>query len=259
MAANMKMYLSIIWLVLIMFCGQSFGADSGAEALIDSASSTVAILKRLQKEKDRWALEKTALIKQRNGLKNDIEDLTSTKADLELLLDKTRKSVAELEQATGVKDGDSLSGDVDRLLRKVLGRLETRVEAGLPFLLRERGARLDYLRELLDDEGVTLGEKYRRIMEAVLIEAEYAGSVEVYQETVTVQGDELTVNVLRVGSGALFYQSPDGLNVGRFSRDNRLWESLPDKYVSNITRAMEIARHQRAAEIVELPLGKVVN
>ena len=42
-----------------------------------------------------------------------------------------------------------------------------------PFLTEERTERIDNLQVLIDRADVTVGEKFRRIMEAYIIEADY--------------------------------------------------------------------------------------
>ena len=59
-----------------------------------------------------------------------------------------------------------------------LGKIVT---SDLPFLLEEREDRVTNLRELIDRADVTAGEKYRRIMEAYLIEVDYGRTIEAYR------------------------------------------------------------------------------
>jgi hypothetical protein len=252
-----RLIVLAVWAAIGLVHVEPANAELISGALVNTTSTTMEIYKRTQKEKERWALQKTELIKRRNSLSNDMEDMTTTRAELEAMIEKTGASIKELKRKPGAKTGGSIV-EIERLLWNLIQRIEARLREGLPFLLKERGMRIEVLRALMDDAHAGLAEKYRRVMEAVLIEMEYARTVEVYQEAIEVNGERLTANVLRIGSAALFYQSPDGLNVGRFSGPGGVWEPLPAKYASGIGRAMQIARHQRAAEIIDLPVGRPV-
>ncbi|MBU0484674.1 MAG: DUF3450 domain-containing protein [Proteobacteria bacterium] len=254
----MRLIILAVWALATFYSVEHTNAESNASALVDTTSTTIEINKRTQKEKERWALEKTELVKQKNVLLNDFEEMTSTKVELSALIEKTNATIAEFKNKSGAKTQGSSMVGIEALLRNLIERLETHTTNGLPFLVKERNARLELLRTLIDDRQTGTAEKYRRTIEAMLIEMEYARTVEVYQQTIEVAGDQLTANVLRIGSAALFYQSPDGLQVGKYSESGRNWEPLPPKYVSAIGRAIEIAQHQRAAELIDLPIGRVV-
>ena len=143
-------------------------------------------------------------------------------------------------------------------MQTLLDRLAACINDGLPFLMNERTMRMEVLRSLQSNSEIGAAEKLRRTFEALLIEMEYARTVEVYQEAIEVEGDMLTANVLRVGSAVLYYQSPDGMNVGNYSSSDMGWNPLPAKYAPDIGKAMEIARHKRAADIINLPVGRKV-
>ncbi|MBU0675020.1 MAG: DUF3450 domain-containing protein [Proteobacteria bacterium] len=254
----MRLLILAVWALASLYSVENSFAESIAGALIDTTSTTIEIYKRTQTEKEQWARQKTELVKQKNILLNDMEDMTSTKAELESLIAKTKVAIEELEKKARVESQDKPMDEIEVLLGNLIDRIEAHSSAGLPMLMEERNARIALLRALLDDSQIGIAEKYRRTMEAVLIEVEYARTVEVYQQTIEVTGDRLTANVLRIGSAALFYQSPDGQKVGRYSGPGRGWEPLPAKFAADIGRAMEVARHQRAAEIIDLPVGRVV-
>jgi len=254
----MRLLILAVGAILSLVSVEPVRAESIVGDLIDTASTTIEIHQRTQKEKEQWSLEKTELIKQRNVLDNDQEDLLATRAELLAMLEQTKVASQELHNKSKPKTKASAAGEIEGLLQNLVERLDARTRAGLPFLLKERNLRIEVLRALLADSQVGVAEKYRRVMEAVLIELEYGRTVEVYQEKIEVQGKSLTANMLRIGSGALFYQSPDGLNVGRYSESTRGWSSLPAKYEQEVGKAFEIARHQRAAEIIDLPVGRVV-
>lgn len=254
----MKLLIMILGVAIALAPSHPVQADSERKALVDTTATTIEIFKQTQKEKERWALAKTQLIKQKNTLTNDIEDMISTKAELEMMIEKTRGSIDTLEKRSGKMLEHFPVGDIENYLHALLNRLETHIENSLPFLKDERAMRLEALRSLLDNSKIRTAEKLRRMFEALLIEMEYARTVEVYQEAIPIEGVMLTANILRIGSAALFYQSPDKKKVGNYSVVEMGWKPLPGNYAAEIGKAMEIARHKRAADIINLPVGRKV-
>jgi hypothetical protein len=135
--------------------------------------------------------------------------------------------------------------------------LEDWVGRDLPFLLDERNHRLDLLRSELVRPDVTGAEKLRRILEALQIEAGYGNTVEVDQQKIVVSGEEIFVDMLRLGRVSVFWRTPDGKRVGEWDRGTAHWVELPGKYRRSIGYAMEMASRTRPIELISLPLGRI--
>jgi hypothetical protein len=95
-------------------------------------------------------------------------------------------------------------------------------------------------------------------MEALLIEAEYGFTTEVYQEEIPVQGETILVNVFRLGRLNLFYLSLDRESCGFYNIAEKSWQPLSPVYLRDIRAAVEIATKRRTAELLTLPLGRIV-
>jgi hypothetical protein len=95
----------------------------------------------------------------------------------------------------------------------------------------------------------------RRILEALQIEASYANSAEVTQRSLTLNGEPLEVEILRLGRVALLYRSLDGTKLGKWNQKTQNWEALPARFERPIRQAMEMANQKRAVELVDLPVG----
>ena len=133
----------------------------------------------------------------------------------------------------------------------VLGRF---IELDQPMLLAERQARLKVLQDNLGRSDVALGEKYRRIIEAYQIEAEYGHNIEAYEGTLSLEGRELTVDFLRVGRLALYYVNLDRSEAGLWDPGSQQWHNLDSDHVELLDYALRVARKQAPPNLLPLPL-----
>ncbi len=131
----------------------------------------------------------------------------------------------------------------------VLGEI---VEADIPFRIVERRARVDRLRDMMDQSEVTASEKYRRVMDAYQGELEFGRTTEAYSDTLPASGQ--TVDFLRVGRTLLVYQTSDGSVTGWFNPGRRQFEELPDRYRREVKLGLAIARSEKAPNLVVLPV-----
>ena len=138
---------------------------------------------------------------------------------------------------------------------RMVDALETFVDLDIPLLLGERHKRIAQLRELLARADVENSEKYRRIMEAYQIENEYGRTIEAYQDTLPVDGQDRTMDFLRIGRVALLYQTPDGKQTGAWDQRERRWVQLPDEYRDAIRKGIRIAHKETAPDLIRVPVA----
>jgi len=167
-----------------------------------------------------------------------IEDQQRELTDIEAQL----VSLAETEQATLP------------LLVRMQNMLEQFVAADLPFLPEERTQRVERLARLLDRADVSLAEKYRQILEAYQIEAEYGRTLEAWSGPLIQDGSEREVTFFRLGRVGLYYQTLDGEESGRWNAERSAWEVLDDQYNWSIRKGISVALQQTVPELLELPL-----
>ncbi|MGB2131682.1 MAG: DUF3450 domain-containing protein [Marinobacterium sp.] len=167
-----------------------------------------------------------------------VEDQTRELADIEAQL----VSLAETEQATLP------------LLVRMQDMLEQFVARDLPFLTEEREQRVERLARLMDRADVSLAEKYRQILEAYQIEAEYGRTLEAWTGSLQQGSNSREVTFLRLGRVALYYQTLDGEESGRWNRARNGWETLEAGYDWPIRKGISMARQQSVPELLELPV-----
>lgn len=124
-----------------------------------------------------------------------------------------------------------------------------------PFLKAEREERLQQLIAIQERSDVSVSEKFRQVLEAYKIESEYGRKLEIYKDTLEIDGQEREVNILMVGRVALVYQTTDTQKSGAYNRKTGQWESIDSgDYRAAILKGLKIAKKQATIDIMDLPV-----
>ncbi len=180
------------------------------------------------------------------------ESLTVYNQQLRRLIDSQAEEIASIKRQTGEIE-DIETGALPFMI-EMTNTLVRIVEADVPFLRNERLARIDALKAMIDRADVTAGEKYRRIMEAYGIEADYGNTIEAYRGELEQDGSVRAVDFLRIGRVGLYYQTLDGAETGRWSERSGGWQPLADSYRRSVRDGLSIARKQAPPSMLRLPL-----
>jgi len=218
-------------------------------------SKTIDIQKNIQKQEDRWNEDRLKLINEYNKLKQEVEDLTYQNKEFEAEKKLIKDSISDLEKR--IKSIDEISRELNPYLKDVYNQLCSFVEIDLPFLTVERSQRLLNLKKILDDPTKPISEKYRKLMEAIFIEAEYGNTVETYEDKIKIDGEEIYGNIFRLGRVAIFFLSPDRKITAFYSVSKNKWIKLPLKYARQINMAIDISNKRRSIDLLLLPIGKI--
>jgi phage host-nuclease inhibitor protein Gam len=208
-----------------------------------------------QKEEEQWRMEKEALVARYEQLQNRERELTRQKKALteQIASAKTRISAKEKELA----DIEEISRHIQPFIQEIFNALKLQVADGYPFLMDERQERIRRLETVMSDPDVAVSEKYRKVMEALLVEAEYGVTIEAYQETITIDGQPLLADIFRLGRISLFYQSLDRKRCGFYNTADGAWQSLDTVHNPAVQTAIDIAAKRRPVELLRLPLGRI--
>jgi hypothetical protein len=136
------------------------------------------------------------------------------------------------------------------LMFEMIDDLERFIELDLPFQLDERRTRVRLLRDVMERSDVTVSEKYRQIMGAYQIEADFTRTTEAYDGML---GDR-RVEFLRVGRVLLAYQTPDRAITGFWNKNTGEWQ-VDDSYRNDVVEGLRVARKQAAPNLLRLPLS----
>ncbi|UAW98112.1 DUF3450 domain-containing protein [Halopseudomonas nanhaiensis] len=183
------------------------------------------------------------------------EQLVDYNQQLERIVASQRDELEQLQtQLASIEDTQHA---VLPLLQRMLGSLEQFVELDLPFQLEERRERVAQLKSLMASPGVSVAEKYRRVLEAYQIESDYGRTLEAWRGALHSGDDTRVVDFLRLGRVMLFYQTPDGSEQGYWDPQQGSWSALPGDYRRTLEQGMNIARQQQTPALLRMPLPPV--
>lgn len=227
-------------------------AEDKVTGAVDLQSEVVQENQDSQVKVDQLSDQASQLLDDFRLVVSETESLRSYNDQMTRLVSSQEKEMASIRKQ--ILEIETTNKEVVPLMLKMLDSLESFVALDVPFLKEERQRRVDSLREMMDRADVSTSEKYRRVLEAFQVENEYGRSIEAYSETINTDGENRTVDFLRIGRVALIYQTLDGREARLWDQGQKDWVELPGRYRSAINDGLRIARRQAAPDILTLPI-----
>ena len=209
-----------------------------------------------QQAEEKWRLDREKLVQRFEALETQHARLVKEIADLNKDVDATKIRIQQKKQQ--LTDIAQISKDIEPFLNDIIKSLKARISDGLPFLVAERTQRVEKLEALMPDPDITVSEKYRKVMEALVVEAEYGFTLELTQETIFVNKEAIFADIFRLGRLNLFFLSPDRTVCGFFNISEKKWEPLPSSHLHSLEIAADIAAKRHTAELLDIPIGRIV-
>ena len=224
--------------------------------IIHPVGQSIDIRQDTQQAQEKWRAEQEKLIAKYDQLQSEQTRLEEHHVQLQEYVAAARNRVALKEKQ--LADIEQISSKIGPFCDDVIQALDQLLSQGTPFLIQERQRRVDSLKRLMGDPAVSTSEKYRKVMEALLIEAEYGFTIEAYQETIAIGGQSILADIFRLGRISLFFQSLDRQQCGFYNPAQHLWQPLPPSFNPQIQSAIDIAAKRKPVELLALPLGRMV-
>jgi hypothetical protein len=241
------------WLIAIMLTGIPLLSPAGSlESAIDSQVKTDVAAQKSQQQIDGLADETVQLLAEYRETLRQTDSLQAYNDQLDKLVSSQQQELDSIN--VQLRNIESTQRDIVPLMLKMIDTMEQFVALDLPFLPKERQARVIQLQTLMERADVTIAEKYRRILEAYQVETEYGRTIEAYRDELTVDNMTRTVDFLRIGRVSLYYLTLDGLESGIWSDG---WQVLPNEYRQPISQALKVAMKQLPPDLLVLPVKTV--
>lgn len=169
----------------------------------------------------------------------------------DLLASQTQEKESLQQQLSQI---ETTQQEIVPLILRMLDSLEQFIKLDMPFLTEEREKRLAGLKAMVVRADVSNAEKYRRILEAYQVENDYGNTIEAYRAELELNGVVSTLDFLRLGRVALYFQRLDGSETGYWDRMEKKWLTLPSEYRNPIRDGLRIARKEAAPDLLTLPI-----
>ncbi|SDY36604.1 Protein of unknown function [Nitrosomonas halophila] len=182
-----------------------------------------------------------------------LEDLAAYNTQMERLIADQKDEIHKKE--TQLRDIAEIQQRIVPFLQRMVDILMQFVALDTPFLPVERQQRLQQLSQLIHRSDLSIPDKYRRIMEAYRIEAEYGHTLEAYQGTLDAEGESRSVEFLRLGRVGLYYLTLRGDEGGYWQPSDRQWVPLDASLRESLDKAMRVAKKQTPPDLIILPIA----
>ncbi len=241
------------YLILATISLASFPASSGplnAAINVETATNNAAI--QSQKKIDSLSDKTQTMLEQYRTTTHQIDTLVTYNKHLQDLLTSQKAEKVSLNHQ--LNEIENTQREIVPLILRMLDSLEKFVSLDLPFLPEERKKRLDKLKTMIVRADVTNAEKFRRILEAYQVENDYGNTIEAYRSDLTLNGVTSSVDFLRLGRVALYYQHFDGSETGYWDKEQNKWQVLSTDYKNAIRKGLRVARKETAPNMLSLPI-----
>lgn len=227
-------------------------ADQTLDNILKEGQAMTAAGVQSQKRIDKLQDETSDLYQEFRSVNKEIEGLRVYNRQLERQIANQRTVIDNLTRS--IDQVTVRERQMQPLILRMLDSLEQFVALDMPFLPRERQDRIEQLRAVQERADISVAEKFRQVLEAYKIEAEYGRNSLVYEDSLNIGGSEKQVNMLMVGRIALVYQTKDRELTGVWDQRNRSWVELDrGTYANTVANAIKVAEGG-IPEMMRLPI-----
>ena len=224
----------------------------GIEDSLEVVSKTTTSAVKSQQKVDALSRETRLLLEEYRSLKDSVEYQEAYTRELQQLDASQQERVESLNQQ--IAQARITRQRILPLMRSMVDALESFVVLDLPFHREQRLGAVVQLKQRLDRADISVSARFRLLLEAYQIEQGYSGTVEAWRGPLQDDGETRSVEYLRLGRVALYYQSLDRLSSGYWDKETQAWIPLEAGRNRSLSQAMRVARSQTAPQLLTLPL-----
>lgn len=250
MKSNFKRCCALSVLLSVALNTQLYAA--GLDDSLEVVSATNRSASQSQKKIDDLDRETRILLEEYRSLRESTEYQEAYTRELELLDASQKERIESLKRQ--IAQARITRQRIMPMMRSMADALEKFVVLDLPFHQEERIGAVLQLKQRLDNPGLSVSARFRLLLEAYQLEQDYSVTLEAWRGPLSLEGQDLSVEYLRVGRTALYYQSLDRAQSGYWDRNAQDWVALGSEYNRALFQAMRVAHSQAAPQLLELPL-----
>lgn len=225
------------------------------QGLQQNVTNSISRNQQAQSEIDR-ALERGASAM--DELKAKKDDLRWTEYQItkyNQYIEGQKERIAELERQKLAMN--EIQRALEPYLDDTCAQLEELLNNDLPFMRAERLARLENLREDLNDHRLGLADKTSRLLDVLRVETSYALTLNTENVVLELPDGPVNVRLFSVGRIALYYQTDDGSQSGWYDKTAGEWRAMNAKEGKELAQALNIVDKRTVPALVVLPIGRL--
>jgi len=243
----------IVGSLLLVSCG---AMSAGVKDSLDVVAATNNSAAASQKKIDDLSRETRNLLEEYRKLVDGSEYEAAYTRELQELEQAQQQQLENLREQ--IAQARVTQQRIVPLMRTMADALEKFVVLDLPFHQEDRITAVLELKQRLRRPDISVSAKFRILLEAYQLEQDYGGNIEAWRGPLQLAGQELSVEYLRVGRVALYYQTLDGASSGVWSAAGQQWIALDERYNRGLTQALRVAQNLTAPQLLNLPLPVAV-
>lgn len=249
--------LSVLLMLAMLLASLALlpSALQAAENLAGMAEETVSSEQQVRSMEQSWEAEERKMLSSIEQLRQRQQALQMETKQLQQQLEHKQSRLDFHERRR--EETEKLRQGLQQWFYAVASTIRTDIAGGVPFLAQERRERLDSLDKVLLDEDTAAHEKLRRLMEVLQVEAKYGYSAEAYADSIPLAGEQLQVDLVRLGRVSLFFITPDAHSCGVYDPATKGFTFLPAKYTADIRQALKSINGQSTDPLNLLPVGRI--
>lgn len=250
--------LAGVWLIAVVGWGTSTVSAQSLDEILGVRSSTTAAGRKSQIKIDDITDQTRDLLSQFKQVMKIVDGLRIYNRQQERLIRRQNQEIGELNQS--IDDVSLIERQIGPLIQRMIDNLEKFVQLDVPFLVKERAERIEFLKDMMDRADVAVSEKFSQVLQAYQIENSYGSTIEAYTDVIEIEGKSRQVDMLKFGRVSLVFQTPDTKYTGVWDNreDVRKWVPLGDEYRAEVRDALRMARKTKTPDLVRLPVSAPV-
>ena len=229
-------------------------SDTSLKKVVNAGQQINQSAANSQQKVNRLTVQVQTKLQQFHAVTKEVDGLGIYNQQMQAQLDSQWKELAQL--AKSMEEVSVIERQISPLMARMISTLESFVNLDVPFLPAERAKRVNDLKSMMNRADTSVSEKFRRVVEAYQIEADYGRTIEAYSGVLPIDGQKMDVDFLRIGRVSLVYQTRDGNRLGEWKKSSSQhssgevgqWQPLSQDYRLGINKALRLARKQLEPE-----------
>lgn len=250
---------------LLVAGAPALGQDNNLNSAVNEAESSTSAAAASQARIDALASERGDLFRDYRATLQRIDAQALYVDQQRVFLQSQENEISDLErQITEVED---VLRNLLPMQYEMIENLEQFVNADIPFLRNDRLDRIARLKAVMDNPAVAPAERYRLIVEAYQIEADYGRFLRTWAGPLNRDptsdeppaDDAKTVDYLLIGRVAFLFAAQDGSEMGIWNAEAGAWDDLSGSFGTEVRRAVRMAKEVTTPEVFLGPVPGATN